>query len=65
MKFQVMNKSKLNILVYLNKKSKNKYSKSVVMCKLTYILKRKQFSTGLFLNPSYWNTKFQQVDEES
>ncbi len=57
-----MNKSKLNILFYLNKKSKNKYGKSVIMCRLTYLKQRKQFSTGRFINLTNWNSKQQCVE---
>ena len=57
-----MNKSKLNILFYLNKKSKNKLGKTVIMCRLTYLKKRKQFSTGNFVSLSNWNSKQQHVE---
>ncbi|WP_415865166.1 Arm DNA-binding domain-containing protein [Thalassobellus suaedae] len=56
-----MNNSKLNILFYLNRRTKNKKDKSVIFCRLTYNKKRKQFSTGLFINPDQWNSKQQYV----
>ena len=56
-----MNNSKLNILFYLNKRTKAK-SKSVVFCRITFNKLRKQFSTGLFINPKNWNSKKQLVE---
>jgi hypothetical protein len=56
-----MNISKLNILFYLNKRTKAK-SKSVVFCRITFNKLRKQFSTGLFINPKNWNSKQQYVE---
>jgi integrase len=35
---------------------------SVLICRLTFLRKRKQFSTGLFINPEHWNSKQQFVD---
>lgn len=31
------------------------------MCRITYEKSRKQFSTGLFINPAYWNKEKQKV----
>jgi len=31
------------------------------MCRLTYFKKRKEFSTGLFINPNNWKSKQQLV----
>tara|TARA_R110002072_G_scaffold7503_2_gene40962 strand:+ start:759963 stop:761162 length:1200 start_codon:yes stop_codon:yes gene_type:complete len=51
----------LNILFYV-KIRKSDTDKSVLMCRITYNKKRKQFSTGLFINPDYWNSKKQKVE---
>jgi integrase len=56
-----MNNSKLNILFYLNKRTKAK-SKSVLFCRITFNKLRKQFSTGQFINPKFWNSKRQVVE---
>lgn len=52
---------KLKILYYL-KIRKSDVNKSVILCRMTYNRKRKQFSTGLFINPDYWNSKKQKVE---
>jgi integrase len=55
-----MNTSKLNILFYLNKRTKAN-STSVIFCRITYLKIRKQFSTGKFISPKNWNSKQQLV----
>jgi len=57
-----MNNNKLNILFYLNKTRINKKNKTPIKCRLTFIGKRKTFSTGLFANPQYWNSKQQKAN---
>jgi len=52
----------LKILFYTSKRTKNNAEKSVLICRATYNKCRKQFSTGLFINPSYWNSKKQLVE---
>jgi len=54
--------SKLTILFYISKRPNNKIKKSVLICRLTFFKKRKQFSTGLFINPDNWNSKKQLVE---
>jgi len=39
----------------------NKGGQSVLKCRLTYLKRRKEFSTGLFINPKNWNSKQQKV----
>jgi hypothetical protein len=56
-----MNTIKMNILFYLYKNKPNKKGECPVRCRITYHKKRKQFSTGQFINPSNWNSKQQQV----
>ena len=56
-----MNKLKLNILFYLNKRANANY-KSVIFCRLTYLKQRKQFSTGIFIKQSNWYSKQQLVE---
>ena len=56
-----MNITKLHILFYLDKSKLNKKSQSPIKARATYLGIRKQFSTGLFINPSLWNSKQQFV----
>ncbi|WP_430614458.1 tyrosine-type recombinase/integrase [Flavobacterium sp. JP2137] len=44
----------LNILFLLQKNRTNKSGKCPVRCRLTYHKNRKEFSSGLFINPEYW-----------
>ncbi|MDP5158547.1 MAG: Arm DNA-binding domain-containing protein, partial [Flaviramulus sp.] len=52
---------KLNILFILNKHKVNAKGLCALMCRLTYNKTRKTFSTGLFVNPKYWDSKKQFV----
>ena len=54
-----MNKHKIRVLfvIALNRIKKN--NKAPIYCRITYNKKRKKFSTGLFVNPDYWNSKQQ------
>ncbi|MBK5212561.1 MAG: phage integrase SAM-like domain-containing protein [Flavobacteriaceae bacterium] len=54
--------SKLTILFYISKRPKNKIKKSVLICRVTFLKTRKQFSTGLFINCSNLNSKQQLVE---
>ena len=56
-----MNTIKVNLLFYLYKIKPNKKGQCPVRCRITYLKKRKQFSTGLFISPSNWNSKQQLV----
>ena len=56
-----MNNQRISILVYLYKNKPNKKGQCPVRCRITYLKKRKQFSTGLFINPCFWNSKQQLV----
>ncbi|MCK0179103.1 site-specific integrase [Flavobacteriaceae bacterium S0862] len=52
---------KLNILFTINKHKINQKGFCGLTCRLTYMKKRKQFSTGLFINPSHWKSKQQLI----
>ncbi|CAM1347391.1 Arm DNA-binding domain-containing protein [Tenacibaculum insulae] len=54
-----MNQFKLSVLFYLDKMKLNKKNQCPVKCRLTFLKTRRQFSTGLFVNPDYWNSKQQ------
>ena len=53
--------NKLNVLFLLLKARINKKGKCAIKCRLTYNDKRKEFATGLFINPDYWNSKKQKA----
>ena len=43
----------------------NKIGKCVIRCRITYNKQRKEFSTGLFINPDHWNIIAQRVTDDS
>ena len=55
-----MNKISIRFILIINRQ--NNEGKAPLFCRLTYLKRRKQFSTGLFINPIIWNSK-QQVAE--
>ena len=56
---------KINILYTLSKSKTNKLDKCPIRCRMTFNKQRKEFSTGLFVNPDYWNSKKQKVFENT
>lgn len=56
-----MNSNKLNILFLVAKNRIRQDGKVPIFCRLTFIKKRKQFATGLFIIPKNWNNKQQLV----
>ena len=56
-----MNSNKLNILFVISASRTRKDKRASLICRLTYLKKRKQFSTGLFINPDHWKSKQQLV----
>jgi integrase/recombinase XerD len=57
-----MNYNKLNILFYLDKKKVNNKGNCPIRCRVTFLGTRKQFATGIFINPLNWNSKQQCVE---
>ena len=51
----------MKILFLIKKQKLNKAGLSPIMCRITYEKSRKQFSTGLFINPDYWDREKQKV----
>ena len=51
-----MNDYKLSILFLLQRNRINKQGKCPIRCRITYFKTRKEFSTGIFINPDYWNS---------
>ncbi|AZJ35242.1 site-specific integrase [Tenacibaculum singaporense] len=56
-----MNNSKIHILFFIQKNRINKRGNSPMRCRITYNKQRKDFSTGLFINPNYWDSKKQKL----
>jgi len=56
-----MNKHKLGILYVLSQSRTRRDNKAPLVCRVTYNKVRKQFSTGLSINPTNWNSKQQLV----
>jgi site-specific recombinase XerD len=54
-----MNNYKLSVLFVVQKVKTNKKGKCPLRCRLTYLKNRKEFSTGLFINPDHWNNGVQ------
>lgn len=52
---------KLSTLFVLQKVKTNKKGMCPLRCRLTYMKKRKEFSTGIFINPDYWNNGIQKA----
>jgi integrase/recombinase XerD len=52
---------KISIRLYLDMSKLNKHNKSAIKCRLTYLKKRKEFSTGQFIKPKHWDGKLQIV----
>lgn len=56
-----METNKLTILFLLQKARINIKGKCPLRCRITYSKKRKEFSTGLFINPDFWKSKQQKA----
>jgi hypothetical protein len=52
---------KLNLLFLLYKTKTNSTGKCPLRCRITYNNKRKEFSTGIFINPINWLGKQQAI----
>ena len=53
---------KIKILYTINKSKTNSRRLCPVRCRITYLKRRKEFSTGIFVNPKNWNSKQQLVE---
>jgi len=60
-----MNQKNLIILFYLNRAKTNQKGVCPIYCRITYLKKRKQFSTGEFINPLEWNAKSQKASSKT
>ena len=59
-----MYQEKISVLFILNSSRINQKGLCSLYCRITLNKERKQFSTGLFVNPSYWNNKLQKVNTQ-
>jgi hypothetical protein len=53
---------KKTITFLLYKAKSNSKGHCPIRCRITFLKKRKEFSTGLFINPNNWNSKQQLVE---
>jgi integrase/recombinase XerD len=51
-----MNNYKLAILFFLKRNKINRKGKCPIKCRITFLKTRKEFSTGIFINPDYWDS---------
>ena len=51
-----MNNFKLTVLFFLQRNRINKIGKCPIRCRITFNKTRKEFSTGIFVNPDYWDS---------
>ena len=56
-----MNSIKLNITFLLAKSRLNQAGKCSIRCRITYLKKRYEFATGLFIIPENWISKLQKA----
>ena len=54
-----MNREKITILFVINTNKTNEKGLCPLSCRITLNKERKQFTTGLFVNPNYWENKLQ------
>jgi integrase len=57
-----MNINNIKVLFYLYKNKTNQSNECSIRCRITHFGVRKQFSTGLFINASLWNSKRQKAE---
>ncbi|MGD1318678.1 tyrosine-type recombinase/integrase [Chryseobacterium sp. 2R14A] len=51
----------MKILFYIRKSKRNANNLCPLTCRITNELERKEFSTGIFINPDYWNASKQKA----
>lgn len=64
-KYTFKNQLHMKTLFLIKKQKLNKAGLTPVMCRITYEKSRKQFSTGLFINPDYWDKEKQKILDET
>ncbi|MFV5690714.1 Arm DNA-binding domain-containing protein [Flavobacterium sp. LT1R49] len=59
-----MHKEKITILFVISANKTNQKGLCPLNCSITLNKERKQFTTGLFVNPNYWENKLQKVNTQ-
>lgn len=59
-----MHHEKITILFVISTSKKNQKGLCPLNCRITLSKERKQFTTGLFINPNYWENKLQKVNTQ-
>ncbi|RTY96049.1 site-specific integrase [Flavobacterium sp. GT3R68] len=59
-----MHQEKITILFVISANKTNQKGLCPLNCRITFNKERKQFSTGLFVNPKYWGNKLQKVNTQ-
>lgn len=59
-----MHKEKITILFVISANKTNQKGLCPLNCRITLNKERKQFTTGLFVNPNYWENKLQKVNTQ-
>lgn len=59
-----MHHEKITILFVISTSKKNQKGLCPLNCRITVSKERKQFTTGLFINPNYWENKLQKVNTQ-
>jgi integrase len=60
-----MNNYKLAVLFFLKRNRINKIGKCPIRCRITFLKNRKEFSTGIFINPDHWGSGKQKASPSS
>ncbi|MFV8374975.1 tyrosine-type recombinase/integrase [Flavobacterium sp. LB1P71] len=59
-----MHQEKITILFVISANKTNQKGLCPLNCRITLNKERKQFTTGLFVNPNYWENKLQKVNSQ-
>ena len=59
-----MHQEKITILFVISANKTNQKGLCPLNCRITLNKQRKQFTTGLFVNPNYWENKLQKVNTQ-
>ncbi|MDW5289458.1 site-specific integrase [Formosa sp. PL04] len=59
-----MQQQTMKVLFVIKKDKTNSKGICPIKCRVTYLKKRREFSTGQFVNPEHWNSKSQKVTSQ-
>jgi integrase/recombinase XerD len=57
-----MHQEKITVLFIIKANRTNQKGLCPLNCRITVNRERKQFATGLFINPHYWESKLQKIN---